>query len=64
MKPKDSEWVEYLFHAALELDAADRRAYLSSACLGDQSLCDEVESLLAAHEDGNGFMNNPLLIWG
>ena len=59
MKHNDPERVEHLFHAALELDAAERRDYLVSACLDDKSLCEEVESLLAAYEDGNGFIEEP-----
>jgi eukaryotic-like serine/threonine-protein kinase len=56
MKDNDSERVEDLFHAALELAPADRSDYLSSVCSDDKDLCDEVESLLAAYEEGNGFI--------
>ena len=59
MKHNDPEQVEMLFHAALELAAADRSVYLSSACLGDKELCEEVESLIAAYENGNGFIDQP-----
>jgi serine/threonine-protein kinase len=59
MKNNDSERVENLFHAALELPAADRNVYLSSACHGDKELREEVESLIAAYEEGNGFFEQP-----
>ena len=51
MKNNNPEQVENVFHAALELAAADRSIYLSSACAGDKELCEEVESLLAAYEN-------------
>jgi TolB-like protein/tetratricopeptide (TPR) repeat protein len=59
MKNNDPERVENLFHAALELPAADRSVYLSSACTGDKELREEVESLIAAYEEGNGFFELP-----
>ena len=59
MKYKHSERVERLFHAALELPAGDRSVYLSSECLGDKELYEEVESLIAAYEEGNGFFDKP-----
>lgn len=59
MKHNDPERVENLFHEALALAAADRSVYLSSACRGDEDLCAEVESLIAAYEEGNGFFEKP-----
>jgi len=59
MKHNDPEQVEKLFHAALELAPTDRNVYLSSACSGDKDLCEEVESLIAAYEEGNGFIEEP-----
>jgi serine/threonine protein kinase/Tfp pilus assembly protein PilF len=38
-------------------DRAARRTYLDQACAGDEALRQEVESLLAAHEQAEGFMN-------
>ena len=64
MKPIDQERVENLFHAALELAPADRVAYISKACGNDQSLYQEVESLVAAFENGNGFIEQPFLELG
>ena len=48
---------ETLLAAALEIPgAAERRAYLDRACAGDAALRQEVDSLLAAHEQAGGFM--------
>jgi len=44
--------IEQLYHAALEHDAAERSHFLDRACAGDDTLRQEVESLLA---------NDPLL---
>jgi eukaryotic-like serine/threonine-protein kinase len=52
------EWkrVDALFHAALERPAADRSGYVDAQSLGDESLRREVDSLLAAHEHADGFL--------
>ena len=51
---------EAILAAALEVTgAAERRAYLDRACAGDAGLRQEVESLLAAHEQAGGFMTAP-----
>src|SRR4249920_2012657 len=38
--------IEAVFHAALDLPASDRPAFLQTACAGDPGLLREVESLL------------------
>ena len=43
-----------LFLAALERPAADRPAFLAEACAGDAALRQEVESLLAFHDEPEG----------
>ena len=49
---------ELVFAEAMEIaDPAARRAYLDRACAGDAALRQEVESLLAAHEQAGDFMN-------
>ena len=52
------EWkrVDVLFHAALDRPPTDRSAYVHAQSLGDESLRREVESLLAAHEQAEGFL--------
>ena len=48
--------VEALFYAALERDPTQRVAFLAEACAGDQSLREEVESLLRSHEEVSDFL--------
>jgi tetratricopeptide (TPR) repeat protein len=43
-----------VFLAALERPPAERRTFLAQACLGDDALRREAESLLAFHEDAEG----------
>ena len=52
------EWsrVDALFHAALDRPPTDRSAYVHAESLGDESLRREVESLLAAHEHAESFL--------
>jgi serine/threonine protein kinase/Tfp pilus assembly protein PilF len=53
--------IQSLYYAALERDAAEHAAFLIEACAGDDELRREVESLLAAHEQAEGFMDTPAL---
>ena len=53
--------IERLYHTALEHDRNQRRAYLQEACSGDDSLRQEVESLLAQGGGGNSFLEAPAL---
>ncbi|HLE62593.1 MAG TPA: hypothetical protein VI750_05630, partial [Pyrinomonadaceae bacterium] len=48
MTPERWKRVEQVFEAALEHPPAERAAYLDSACLGDSSLRQQVETLLVA----------------
>ena len=48
--------VEALYHAGLALPAGERAAFLTDACAGDARLRDEVESLLSAAVDAEGFL--------
>ena len=55
-----NEKIDQVFAAALEItDAAARLAYLQQACGGDEELCQEVESLLAAHQQAGTFLEEP-----
>src|SRR5215510_10947449 len=51
--------VKEIFHAAVELPANEREAYLAGACEGDPSLRTEIESLIAAHEEPGSFLDTP-----
>jgi serine/threonine protein kinase len=50
---------ETLFHAATQLPAAERAAYLEQACGGDAQLRRRVEQLLAASEQAGAFLEQP-----
>lgn len=52
----DPEQVAELYEAAVELPAAERTAFLDRASAGRAALRAEVESLLAAHEEAAGFL--------
>jgi serine/threonine protein kinase len=53
--------IEQLYYAAVERDAAERAAFLDEACGGDEALRQEVESLLASHEQAGEFLASPAL---
>src|SRR6266540_536794 len=48
-----------VLNAALELRPAERAAYLDQACAGDAALRKQVEALLQAHEQAEGFLEAP-----
>ena len=53
--------IKEIFACALERQAAERAAYLDTACAGDASLRREVESLLASHQQAGEFIETPAL---
>ncbi len=61
MTPERWEKVEHHYHAALELEPGQRAAFLQKTCGGDEELCREVESLLAAHEQAGSLIAAPAL---
>ena len=50
--------IERLYHEALACGANERESFLASACVGDDALRQEVESLLA-HDGGAAFLSTP-----
>jgi serine/threonine protein kinase/Tfp pilus assembly protein PilF len=61
-KEMDSErWqqINQLFEAALDCATDEREAFLNRACLSDEALRDEIESLLASHDKARNFMEKP-----
>ena len=50
------ERVEQLYHAALDRNASQRAAFLAGACAGDESLRQEVESLLDREHSAEDFL--------
>jgi eukaryotic-like serine/threonine-protein kinase len=59
MKAERWRQVDQLFHAALERQPRQRTDFLAHACAGDAALCQEVESLLAAHDQAERFIEAP-----
>jgi Tol biopolymer transport system component len=57
----DDRWrhVGEIYHAALALSAAERGAFLDTACGSDAEVRQEVESLLAHAGDASGFLETP-----
>jgi eukaryotic-like serine/threonine-protein kinase len=51
------ERVRSLFHAVIQRPRAEWSGFLEQECVGDESLRSEVESLLAAHERADGFLD-------
>jgi eukaryotic-like serine/threonine-protein kinase len=51
--------VKDIVAAALDRSAGDRPSWLAAACAGDESLREEVESLLAAHDQAGDFLETP-----
>ena len=58
--PQRWKEIDGIFEAALELDSAERPAFLAQACGGDQQLRTEVESLLA-HVVPESFIGGPVV---
>jgi tetratricopeptide (TPR) repeat protein len=53
--------IEEIFNAALDRERVQRREYVSEACAGDESLQEEVLSLLAESDAEDGFLEDPAL---
>ena len=58
MTPDRWARIERLYHEALERGAAERAAFLTEACSGDDALQSEVESLLA-HDGEAASLSTP-----
>ena len=56
MMAERSQEIERLYHEARERDPSEREAFLDRACVGDEPLRAEVESLLAWREHAAGFL--------
>ena len=59
MTPERWSEIQRLCDAALARGPADRAAFLAVACAGDESLRNEVESLVAEDSGAAGFMSTP-----
>lgn len=56
MTPERWEQIKGLFHEALEHDPADRATFLVHVCCADASLREQVEALIASHEQAGDFI--------
>ncbi|HME00902.1 MAG TPA: protein kinase [Terriglobia bacterium] len=61
MGPERYRQIGRLYHAALEREPGQRSAFLKEACVGDEDLRREVESLLAQDDGSDGFLEAPAL---
>ena len=59
MKPERWQRVNDLFQSTIERAPEEWAAFLKDACLGDEALCREVESLIASHERATYFIETP-----
>ena len=53
---------EEIFHAALELDAADRIAFVANSCGENAALLEDVTSLLHHHDRASDFIESPAML--
>ena len=61
MKPERWCQIKQLYHSALEVEPGRREAFLKEACAGDESLFEEVTSLLAQEGKSEGLFEAPAL---
>jgi eukaryotic-like serine/threonine-protein kinase len=57
--PEQYQRVGQIYHQALEFEYGQRAAFLDRECEGDEELRREIESLIAAHEQPETFLNAP-----
>ena len=55
------EQITEIYHSALELETAERKAFLDEHCADDEALRREVESLLLADAEAGGFISEPVI---
>jgi serine/threonine-protein kinase len=59
MTPERWQQVKEIFNSAIAFGPRERSSFISQACLGDEELRSEVESLIAAHEQSGAFIDQP-----
>ena len=60
MSTENLHGADWLFNQALDLDYDSRAQFLATACGENTSLRGEVESLLAAHDNADGFLDEAM----
>src|SRR5688500_9815668 len=61
MTPEEWKKVSEIYHAASELSPESLPEFLEAACDADPTLRREVESLLAADQEANNFIDEPVV---
>lgn len=61
MTPERWRQIEGVYGDALELEGQARQEFIDRACAGDHELRNEVESLIAAHEQAGHFITTPAM---
>jgi non-specific serine/threonine protein kinase/serine/threonine-protein kinase len=61
VEPERWQEIDRIYHAALELDKSQQLTFIDKACGRDESLQQEVRSLLAQAESANSFLETPAL---
>ncbi len=59
MKPERWQQIDKLLEKALEQEPVRRNLFLDDACRGDEELRQEVEALLAAHDQAGSLLSSP-----
>jgi eukaryotic-like serine/threonine-protein kinase len=59
MTPERWQQVKEIFNSAITYRPEERNSFVSRACLGDEELRNEVESLIASHEQSGSFIDQP-----
>lgn len=59
MTPERWQQVKQIFNSAVRYETVERSAFLLDACGDDETLRQEVESLIAAHEKDGSFIDSP-----
>jgi len=59
MTPERWQQVKEIFNSAINYRPEERSSFVSRACSGDDELRNEVESLIASHEQSGGFIDKP-----
>ncbi|HEX6649589.1 MAG TPA: protein kinase [Pyrinomonadaceae bacterium] len=62
MSPERWQQVKAIFNSAINYRPDERGVFLSQACSGDENLRQEVESLIASHEQSGSFIDEPAFV--
>jgi len=63
MTPEHWQRIEQLYHLAFEQPPDERASWLIEACVGDERLRSEIETLLEANEQVENFLTGHALHW-